>query len=383
MSGPDTEKTAVRIVIAGGGTGGHLFPGVAIGQEFMARNPANEVLFVSTGSPFEKRVLAEAGFTLRCITSEAIKGRGVWNQLTAVLKMPKGVFESILILKNFKPDLTVGVGGYASAPLMIGAWLMGVKIVLHEQNILPGITNRMLAPLAERIYVSFENTRLRKNRSPSEKSAKKVRVTGNPVRGDILDCEKKQREAPNIILDDTGSFTVLVIGGSQGAHRINMAVMDAIAHLEQKEKFFFIHQTGARDETQVKNAYARQGVSCRVQSFFDDMASQYQEADLVICRAGASTVAEVTAIGKGVIFIPYPYAADNHQVLNARALADRGAAEMILEDDLNGERLAQSVKYYASNLEDLKTMAATAKNFGKPDAASVIVNDCYKLITGD
>ncbi|MBC8394056.1 MAG: UDP-N-acetylglucosamine--N-acetylmuramyl-(pentapeptide) pyrophosphoryl-undecaprenol N-acetylglucosamine transferase, partial [Deltaproteobacteria bacterium] len=178
-------------------------------------------------------------------------------------------------------------------------------------------------------------------------------------------------------------FTVLVIGGSQGAHRINMAVTDSIAHLEQKEKFFFIHQTGTRDETQVKNAYVRQGVSCRVQSFFDDMASQYQATDLVICRAGASTVAEVTAIGKGVILIPYPYAADNHQVLNARALADRGAAEMILEDDLNGERLAQSVKYYASNLEDLKTMAATAKNFGRPDAAAVIVNDCYKLITGD
>jgi UDP-N-acetylglucosamine--N-acetylmuramyl-(pentapeptide) pyrophosphoryl-undecaprenol N-acetylglucosamine transferase len=240
----------------------------------------------------------------------------------------------------------------------------------------------MLAPLAHRIYVSFENTQLKKSRPLSERAANKIRVSGNPIRTEILAYGKQPRETPIIHSDKKKRFTILVIGGSQGAHRINMAVIDAMVRLKQKEKFLFIHQTGPKDETRVREVYAVQCVSSRVESFFDDMASQYQKADLVVCRAGASTVAEVTAMGKGVIFIPYPYAADDHQFLNARALAETGAAEMIREEDLNGEILAERIEYYASNLEDLHKMADRAKGFSRPDAASAIVNDCYALING-
>ena len=363
----------LRIVIAGGGTGGHLFPGIAIAQEFMARNSNNRLLFVGTGKPFETETLATAGFAHKRITSEGIKGRGLWNQAKSILKIPKGIFESVMILKRFRPDLVLGVGGYSAGPLVAGAWLLGIKIVLHEQNILPGITNRILSRLADRVYVSFDDI-------PTGLSPKKVLYTGNPVRREILQYPKNQK---GFGIDDSEQkrhFVILILGGSQGAHSINMALLEAMEKIKDKDKFFFIHQTGLNDETRVKNAYELYGMSCRVQAFFNDMDRQYQKADLVICRAGATTVAEIKAIGKGAIFIPFPFAADNHQALNARSLEKAGAAEMILEKDLNGKALAERINFYASNPDTLRQMASRAKDLCRTDAAAVIVDDCYKLI---
>ena len=363
----------LRIVIAGGGTGGHLFPGIAMAQEFMARNSNNRLLFVGTGKPFETTALSKADFAHKRITSEGIKGRGLWNQAKSILKIPKGIFESVMILKRFRPDLVLGVGGYSAGPLVAGAWLLGIKIVLHEQNILPGITNRILSRLADRVYVSFDDI-------PTGLSPKKVLYTGNPVRREILQYPKNQK---GFGIDDSKQkrhFVILIIGGSQGAHSINMALLEAIEKIKDKDKFFFIHQTGLNDETRVKNAYELYGMSCRVQAFFNDMDRQYQKADLVICRAGATTVAEIKAVGKGAIFIPFPFAADNHQVLNARSLEKAGAAEMILEKDLNGKALAERINFYASNPDTLRQMASRAKDLCRTDAAAVIVDDCYKLI---
>jgi UDP-N-acetylglucosamine--N-acetylmuramyl-(pentapeptide) pyrophosphoryl-undecaprenol N-acetylglucosamine transferase len=281
------ESRPLRVVIAGGGTGGHLFPGLAIAQEFMTRNEHNSVLFVSTGNPLERSVLNETDFRLETITAEGIKGRGLWNQAKSALKIPRGIVESVRILKNYQPDLTVGLGSYSAGPVVVSAWLMRTKIVLHEQNILPGITNRILARFADRIYVS-----------------QKIRLTGNPVRKELLNHHNGNS---NDVTADSTSFCVLIIGGSQGAHRINMTVVDALSHL----------QTGAADEQTVSAAYQRLGIAARVQSFFRHMAPLYKQADLIICRAGATTVAEVTALGKAVVFIPFPFAADNHQALNA------------------------------------------------------------------
>ncbi|MGD9383072.1 MAG: undecaprenyldiphospho-muramoylpentapeptide beta-N-acetylglucosaminyltransferase, partial [Desulfobacterales bacterium] len=363
----------VRIVIAGGGTGGHLFPGIALAQEFTGRNPNNRLLFVGTGKPFETEALSKAGFAHRRITSEGIKGRGFWNQTKSILKIPKGIFESVMILKEFRPDLVIGVGGYSAGPLVAGAWLLGVKIVLHEQNILPGITNRILSRLADRIYVSFDDI-------PTGFNPKKVLYTGNPVRREILQFARPQKVEE--IEDSTQHrhFVVLILGGSQGAHSINMALLDAIDKIKDKDKFFFIHQTGRNDETRVRNAYELYGVSCSVQAFFNDMARQYQKADLVICRAGATTVAEIKTVGKGAIFIPFPFAADNHQVLNARSLEKAGAAEMILEKNLSGKALAERINFYASSPDTLRQMALQIKNLSRPDAAAIIVDDCYKLV---
>lgn len=384
MSKLRTEKIcatgcALRIVIAGGSTGGHLFPGIAIAQEFMARNPENKVIFISTGKPFETDALSRTVFELKCITSEAIKGRGLRRQARAILKIPKGIFESIRIMNRFRPHLVIGMGSYSSGAVIMGAWLMGIKIVLHEQNILPGITNRMLAPFAGRIYVSFENTKAGGTLGFALWVMKKVLVTGNPVRNEILQCAKEQNNKATTDPGKTKHFTVLIIGGSQGAHSINTAVMETVKYLKEKKRFYFIHQTGVGDEMKVENAYASQGISCSVKSFFNDMAMQYRKADLVICRAGATTVAEVTVMGKGVIFIPYPFAADNHQVLNARTLTNVGAAEMILQNDLEGKTLAERVEYYSSDAGTLGLMASKAKNSGRPDAAKTIVDDCYGL----
>jgi len=363
----------LRIVIAGGGTGGHLFPGIAVAQEFMARNPNSKILFVGTGRPFETKALSEANFAHKRITSEGIKGRGRGNQAKAILKIPKGIFESVMILKRLRPDIVLGVGGYSAGPLVAGAWLLGIKIVLHEQNILPGITNRILSRFADRVYVSFDDI-------PTGIYSKKVLYTGNPVRREILQYARNQK---GLEIDDSQQkrhFVILILGGSQGAHSINMALLDAIEKIKDKDKFFFIHQTGVNDETRVKNAYQRYGMSSRVQAFFNDMVRQYQKADLVICRAGATTVAEIKAIGRGAIFIPFPFAADDHQVLNARSLEKAGAAEMILEKNLNGKALAHRIHFYASNPDTLRHMASRAKDLCRTDAAAVIVDDCYRLV---
>jgi UDP-N-acetylglucosamine--N-acetylmuramyl-(pentapeptide) pyrophosphoryl-undecaprenol N-acetylglucosamine transferase len=366
------ELRTMRVVIAGGGTGGHLFPGIAIAEAFMAKNPKNRVLFVSTGNPFEISVLSKTDFELAPITAEGIKGRGLRNQFRSMLKIPRGIFESIRILGRFKPDIVMGVGSYASGPVAAAAWLLGIKIVLHEQNILPGITNRMLACFADRIYVSFEKTKGAFN-------PEKICFSGNPVRKEILESARDQKTVTG---DRQRPFTSLILGGSQGAHPINLALVEAIEHIRDRNHFFFAHQTGAKDETMVRRAYQDKDISCEVKPFFTDMALQYRRADLVIGRAGATTVAELTATGKAVIFIPYPFAADNHQVLNARTLTEAGAAEMILQKDLTGRALWERIEHYASHPKSLELLKSRAKAFGKPEAADVIVEDCYRLASG-
>jgi UDP-N-acetylglucosamine--N-acetylmuramyl-(pentapeptide) pyrophosphoryl-undecaprenol N-acetylglucosamine transferase len=364
---------ALRVVIAGGGTGGHLFPGIAIANEFMARNSATRVIFVSTGNRLEKAVLSKAGFDLRSIQIAGLKGRGIWNQMKSVLKIPGAILAALGLIKNFSPDLAVGLGSYSAGPVVIGAWLRRIPIAIHEQNILPGITNRILARFADRIYISFENTKSRLNEA-------KVFWTGNPVRQELLESGGRSQEDP--APDNHQSrFTVLIIGGSQGAHSINMAIIEALDRLQDKKGLHFVHQTGEADEQMVEDAYRQKAVSARAQAFFDNMARQYRQADLMICRAGATTVAEITALGKAVIFIPFPYAADNHQMLNAIDLANDGAAEIIAEKDLNGKLLSEKIKHYMNHPEALAEMAARARRHGKPEAAKNIVDDCYRLLT--
>lgn len=370
-AGVEATRT-LRLVIAGGGTGGHLFPGIAIAQEFMSRNPKNSVLFISTANALEKSVLAKTGYTLKKVTAEGIKGRGIFDQVLALMKIPFGIYESIREMKHYRPDIVLGVGSYSAGSVVIGAWLLGIKIALHEQNILPGITNRLLSGFADRIFVSFKNTRFRFHRQ-------KVCISGNPVRKEILALTQKQPIADTTDFAKSRKFRILILGGSQGAHRINLAVTEALLHLKEKHRYFFVHQAGIHDETEVKRAYQKEGVGASVSTFFDDMAFQYRQADLIVCRAGATTVAEIAVAGKGVIFVPFPFAADNHQELNARELSDLGAAEILLEKDLDGKVLAERIEYYAARPEALAQMSSRAHAFGKPDAARIVVDACYKL----
>lgn len=368
---PQPNGLAWRIGIAGGGTGGHLFPGISVAQEFLSRNPRNRVIFVNSGRPFEKAILTKMGFEHKSISAAGIKGRHMLKKLKAMTKIPWGALQSMLILMRFDPHLVLGVGSYSAGPVVLGARLLGIKCVLHEQNIHPGITNRMLAPLARRIYISFRSTQ-------SSFSSRKVLFTGNPIRSEILNGPSDS--AVKEIRANAHRFTVLVLGGSQGAHAINMAVAEALAHLPQPERFRFIHQTGAADVQTMQAAYQHRQIAHITQAFFDDMGLRYRQADLIVCRAGATTVAETAALGKAVVFIPYPHAADDHQVLNAASLADAGAAEIILQQDLNGRRLAERIVFFAANPKALQQMAALAKQFGQPDASRIIVDDICRLL---
>lgn len=361
-----TAQRPLRVVIAGGGTGGHLFPGIAVADAFAARNPQNRILFVGAGRPFETETLARFGYAHRRIAVEGIKGRGLWAKLWAAMKIPGALWHSAGILAEAQAELVVGLGGYAAGPLALAAWLKGVPVVLCEQNSIPGVTNRLLVPFARRIYLSFANTRGRID--PAKRC-----LTGNPVRREIL-------EAAAAAPSSQDRFTVLVVGGSQGAHAINLAVLEALTHLKHRERTYFIHQTGDADREHVAAAYARSGIAGEVQAFFHDMASRYGAADLVVCRAGATTVAELTALGKAALFIPYPYAADNHQEHNARILVDQGAAQMVLERDLNGVDLARRLDDLMARPETLAAMAARSRALGRADAAEAIVDDCYRLI---
>ncbi len=355
----------MRVLIAGGATGGHLFPAVALAEAFLAADRSGEILFVGTGSPLEISALSRKGFDHVSISVEGLKGRGVWRQIRSLGRIPKGFFQAVGIIWRFNPDIVVGVGGYSSGPVGLAAKIMGKKVVIHEQNFIPGLTNRILARFANRIFISFPDN------LSMFKSSKTV-VTGNPVRREVLEAGRSEKSGEG--------FTVLVVGGSQGAHAINRAVTEALDYLEHPDCIRFVHQTGPKDAGWVAEAYKQKAVKASVEPFFEDMATAYRFADLVICRAGATTVAELTALGKPAVFIPFPFAANNHQEHNARYVADAGGGEVILEEDLDGRVLAGRIDQYASNPEMLKDMSVRAAALGRSEAAGIVVKECQRLL---
>jgi len=369
----------MRVLIAGGGTGGHLFPGIAIAEAFIVKDPAGEILFVGTGNPMEVSTLSKKGFDHMNIVAEGFMRRGLWRQIRSLIKIPFGLWQALRIIWRFDPDIIIGLGAYASAPVALAAKLTGKKIVIHEQNILPGFTNRILGRFADRIFISFpDNLGIFR---PS-----KTVITGNPVRRELLAAPPKpsplKGEGRVGVKDGkaTEQLTVLVLGGSQGAHAINCAVIEALDRLKNPAQMTFVHQTGTKDAAWVAQAYESRGIKAIVEPFFVDMAGPYSSAHLIICRAGATTVSELMALGKPAIFIPFPFAANNHQELNARYVADAGGAEVILEKDLSGAVLADRLDHYASHPEALRDMAKRTLGLARPDAADVIVGECRRLV---
>jgi UDP-N-acetylglucosamine--N-acetylmuramyl-(pentapeptide) pyrophosphoryl-undecaprenol N-acetylglucosamine transferase len=368
------NKTIPRIslVIAGGGTGGHLFPGIAVAEEVLVTNAQNRVRFIGTGNRFETSVLNAKGFEQKHIRVQSLKGKTMLQQFKALASLPLSILAATGILAKRRPDVVLGVGGYSAGPVVIAAWILRIPRALHEQNMIPGMTNRWLSYFADRIYVSFEGTRIK---AP----AQKIRLTGNPVRKEILSCLENAATEARSPATPEKPFTIFIVGGSQGAHRINTAVMAALPHIRSKNRIVFIHQTGAADEDVVRQAYRRHTISGTAKTFFHHMEKHYCKSDLVICRAGASTIAELAVLGKAVIFVPYPFAADDHQAINARQLVSKGAAELVLEKDLSGELLAQKIEQYASSPEKLALMAVNMRQQARPDAAKDIAEDLYEL----
>ncbi|MDA3970153.1 MAG: undecaprenyldiphospho-muramoylpentapeptide beta-N-acetylglucosaminyltransferase [Desulfobulbaceae bacterium] len=356
----------MRILISGGGTGGHLFPGIAVAQEVLHSVSRSEVLFVSTDRQTDKRVLADVDFKSMPLNSKGIKGKSLIDRLVALLQLPLSLVAALKIIGDFKPEVVLGVGGYVTGPMLLAAWLRGVPTCIHEQNSLPGLANRILSKFVTRVYVSLPGT---EKHFPRNKTIH----TGNPVRQEVKSLrsgEKKQ-----------GGFTLLVMGGSLGAHAINQAMIEAVQVLKKRVPlgFSIIHQTGNEDEEKVREAYADGGLTATVSPFIHEMPMAMAKADLVVGRAGATSLAELTVMGKPMILIPYPHAADNHQELNGAMLVQGGAARMIRESELSGIGLAEEILALVQSDDKRQKMADMALKFGEPDAAQKIVSQCLAL----
>ena len=358
--------SAIKVLIAGGGTGGHVYVGIALAQELMRRNPGNQVLFVGTAKGMETKLVPRAGFELKLIEVTALKRVGLLKTISSLLQLPKSFLAARSLIREFKPEVVIGVGGYASGPVGLMAALSGVPTIVAEQNALPGFTNRRLAPFVRAAAVSFEEAR--------RFFGKKAELTGNPVRAEFLNVPTKP---PGAIVH------LLVTGGSQGARSLNEAMIGAIEFLEpvlRKEggRFAIVHQTGESDFEKVSSAYARLSVEGPVKAeakrFIEKMADEFVQADLVISRAGATTVAELAAAGKPSLLVPFPFAADDHQRKNAEAIERAGAGRMLLQEDLTPERLAQELLWLARDAQQLQGMSAASRKLARPDAAKRIVD---------
>ncbi|MDD5451520.1 MAG: undecaprenyldiphospho-muramoylpentapeptide beta-N-acetylglucosaminyltransferase [Desulfovibrionales bacterium] len=362
------EAKRIRIIVAGGGTGGHLFPGIAVARELMSKGDVS-ILFVGTDRKINVEALRRYGFSFKTIRAEGIKGRGVVGTVRALAMVPLAILQTLAILRDFRPHLILGVGGYVSGPVTLGGWLMGIKTAIQEQNSIPGLTNRILGRIADRVFISYPE-------SGDYFPGRKAMLTGNPVRKDLLDSVGKNKGVND-------RFTVLILGGSQGAHRINEIITAGLAGLNDlKERLYFIHQTGEKDEVWVRDAYRQAGFEATVSAFINDMGWAYGRASVVVCRAGAGTLAELTAIGRPALLIPYPYAANNHQEVNARCLERAGAAKVYLQADLRPDILAGEIKSLYEDQSALKNMAGRSLALGKSNAAALIAEECLKMIGG-
>lgn len=358
----------MRLIVAGGGTGGHLFPGIAVATAMRERVAATRVLFIGTSRLLDQQALAGCGFELAGLQCGGVKGLGTMQRLRSLLRMPGAVLEAMRMLRQFNPDLVFGVGGYVTGPVLLAARMLGVPIAIHEQNSVPGMANRLAGRLADKVFISLPCV-------PPFPPAKTVR-TGNPVRREILAAASEKTPWPE------RSTTLLVLGGSQGAHRVNLLVMEAMEQLaRQGRALHLIHQTGGADEEQVRTCYHKLGIDAEVTAFIRDMASVYARADLVVSRAGATTLAELAVMGLPALLIPYPYAADDHQATNAEYYVKDSGCRMLRESGLTGEILARSISEYLQNPEELHTMSANMKTMAMPDATNRIVDECLQLAT--
>ncbi|WP_186441705.1 UDP-N-acetylglucosamine--N-acetylmuramyl-(pentapeptide) pyrophosphoryl-undecaprenol N-acetylglucosamine transferase [Desulfamplus magnetovallimortis] len=449
----------MKFIIAGGKTGGHLFPGIAIAQAILRLEQESQILFVGTGAPFETKTLDNYGFKHKKIISSGIKGKGIFQKITALLQIPVSVLQAIKIIINFKPDMVIGVGGFSSGSVLLGAKLCGIKTAIHEQNSIAGITNRILSRVVDIIFTSFQNTK-------GFEHKKSTLHTGNPIRQSVNISKHLNRCQSNSGKTGTSEdqhkniyckkFTILVTGGSQGAKSINSAFVDAVTKINfinntnfnrkvyssktswqnpsftsdpknkedfngkgkykeieiEKQKnrnncnenslscavkgYHIIHQTGSLDEERIIKEYEKffssemsETASERktdnfhnkitAKAFFHDMPQIMAISDLVICRSGAGTLSEITALGKPSLLVPYPHAADDHQTFNALSLVNNEAAWMINDRELSPDDIIEKITLAYENPELMKNMSANALKLGHPHADETIAQICINV----
>jgi UDP-N-acetylglucosamine--N-acetylmuramyl-(pentapeptide) pyrophosphoryl-undecaprenol N-acetylglucosamine transferase len=351
----------MRFIIAGGGTGGHVIPALAIAHQ-LKKQFAAEILFIGTARGIETRLVPQAGYPLDLIKVGALKNVSLATRARTMFDLPRALWTAGRMLNDFRPDVVIGVGGYASGPAMLAAIRRRIPTLAFEPNVVPGFANRLVARFASAAAVHFEETC---------QYFRNCKVTGVPVREAFFEISPKiPGEAP----------TLLVFGGSQGAHAINQALIESLPGLKQKiSALHIIHQTGQRDFDDVQSAYQRAGISGEVHKFIDDMPATFARADLLVCRSGASTVGEITAAGKPAIFVPFPRAADDHQNVNARALERAGAAVVVEESSLEAAYLVDTIAALLSDPARLRAMSAAAKSLAHPQAVEEIAEMVSRL----
>ena len=360
----------MTIVIAAGGTGGHLYPAIAVAREFLLRDPSTRVLFVGTTRGIERKVLAHEGFPLQCIAANPLMGKSPVQMVKALITLPMSLWQSLSILKKQRADLVFGVGGYTSPAMLVAAFLRRIPGVILEPNAYPGMANKAVAPLVQRIFLAFESTMQFFDR-------RKTSVVGTPVRRAFLESAEPDAGRGQERL----SRHLLIFGGSQGAKAINSAVIEALPLLVfMKGRLTITHQTGEADHARVVAAYEQAGMPAEVVPFLYDMPAVLRSADLVVARAGAMTIAELTVCGKAAILIPLPTAIYNHQLRNAEVMAQAGGAVLLPQAELTGPGLAQAVIGILSEPQRLQAMSRQSWNMRRSDAAETIVGECYDVL---
>jgi UDP-N-acetylglucosamine--N-acetylmuramyl-(pentapeptide) pyrophosphoryl-undecaprenol N-acetylglucosamine transferase len=353
----------MKVIIAGGGTGGHLFPAVAVGEAMIRERPGTDVLFVGTTAGLEARWMPRSGLRYELFEVHGLRGHNLVERVRAIGEFVAALRRARGLLRSFGADLVVGAGGYASAPMAMAALMACTPLVLMEENTRPGLSNRMLWRFARKVCVGFDEA------VPFFNSPKVV-ISGNPVRFNIEPSPLRLHEP----------LQILVLGGSTGAHRLNEGVVNALRNLRETViKFTLVHQTGEADVGLVKGGYAALGCRAHVVPFIDDMAAALARADLVVARSGAMTVSEVALAGRPAVFVPYPFHRDRQQELNAQVLKGRGAAVIVADDERLGENLAAALRELIADPARLARMGAEARTAAKPDAARIIAQLCFEL----
>jgi UDP-N-acetylglucosamine--N-acetylmuramyl-(pentapeptide) pyrophosphoryl-undecaprenol N-acetylglucosamine transferase len=355
----------VRMIVTGGGTGGHLFPGIAVAEGILSSCPGSEIMFVGTERQIDQRTLAGRSFAVAAIRCQGLKGRGFGARLRTLAQLPLSLRQAAAIIRRFRPQLVFGVGGYVTGPVVLAARLQGIATCIHEQNSVPGLANRWLGRLVKRVFISIPG-------SDAYFPGGKTVLTGNPVRRELLVGTSPVSQG-NILL---------VLGGSQGAHRVNTLVVEGLTASRDRlpAGFKVLHQTGAADEQWVAAAYRRSSIPAEVGAFFDDMTDRYRQATLVVSRAGATTLAELTVQGKPALLIPYPYAADGHQEKNAAYLVSGGAARMFREGELTGDKLVAQILELLADTALRGELAHRMTELARPEATDTIITECLRLI---
>lgn len=354
----------MRVLIAAAGTGGHIYPGLAVAEEIRRRNPNSEVMFVGTARGLESKIVPAHGYRLSLIDSAGLKNVGFMGKMRGLVMLPKSFWDAWRLIKEFRPDVAIGAGGYVSGPVLLMASLIRIPTLVMDSNALPGFTNRRLARFVSKAALTFEEAK--------PFFGGNAVVTGNPVRGEFFNIEPKKR---------CDEVNVLVFGGSQGARAINNAMAEALDKLaEFAGKLRITHQTGEADFERIREIYASSAFAeAGVRPYISDMFTEFAKADIVICRAGATTCAELAAAGKASIMVPLPTAADDHQRKNAEAFQNAGAAKVLIQKDLSGETLAAEIISLIKSPETITAMEAAAKKLARKDAVAMTADIIEEL----